>query len=57
MNPNLPFIDPAKLHAISKVTLYSAMYSNEKLLQEKIDEEGCGAVFAELKHGMRIWRE
>lgn len=34
-----------KLHKIDKALLYDAFHYSSKVLQERIDEEGCGAVF------------
>jgi hypothetical protein len=36
------------LHKIDKPLLYAYLYGSRKGLIERIDEEGCGAVFAEL---------
>ncbi len=39
-------INTESLHKIGKETLYSFLYGAIKPMQEAIDEEGCGSVFA-----------
>ena len=43
------FFNVNLLHKVAKRELYAASYGNETLLRDRVDEEGCGAVFAQLK--------
>lgn len=46
-------LDPHILHKQDKKLLYAMAYSGYKQLQTRIDEEGCGVVFAALTHNPR----
>ena len=47
----LDAFDLAALHKIGKRELYAKLYGSIKPLQQRIDEEGCGAVFAAVLPG------
>lgn len=40
------YLDLEELHKIDKAVAYAVGYGSTKPLQLRIDEEGCGAVFA-----------
>ena len=49
----LDFMLADSLDKATKKAVYAALYSNEQLLRQGIDEEGCGPVFAALLFGGR----
>lgn len=43
------FFDVEELHRVAKRELYQASYGDETGLRDRVDEEGCGAFFVQLK--------
>ena len=45
----LTLLNTQVMHRIRKDMLYAYLYNGYKMLQQQIDEEGCGAVFGEYR--------